>query len=63
MKTANILFLILLILSFVPQIGVIYILLSSFKWAKAKQLFLDSAIVWIIWTVSTILTGNISWGY
>lgn len=57
MKTANILFLILLVLSFVPQIGVIYIFLSSFKWVKSKQLFLDSAIVWIVWTLSTILTG------
>jgi hypothetical protein len=57
MKTANILFLIVLILAFVPQLGIIYVILAKSSWANGKRLWLDSFIVWIFWLLTTLLTG------
>lgn len=56
MKTENILFLVVLVSSFVPQLGVIWSLLFLYKWARGKQLVLESGVVWIGWVISTILT-------
>lgn len=56
MKKENILFLAVVVSSILPQMFVIWSVLSLRKWASGVRLLLESGIVWIAWIISTVLT-------
>jgi hypothetical protein len=56
MKKENILFLTVLLSTIIPQLGVIWAILSWRKWQSGKRLFAESLILWIGWVFSTVLT-------
>ena len=57
MSKANILFLIVLIISFTPQLGFIYLTLRKADWAKGLRLLIESSVLWIIWIFFMTATG------
>ena len=56
MKKENILFLAVVVSSILPQLFVIWSILSLRRWAGGKRLLLESVIVWTGWIISTVST-------